>query len=94
MEEYMSNIESIAKRLVGIECPTGEVERRVISKILDENHNCNSESLRVERVKELDKGEFIAYKASGISSEEKNIIIYVDEGMDHYVAKVVETYIQ
>lgn len=88
----MSTLEQAVERIKALECPTGEVEYRV-ADILDDYGIANRNEITINRDKSLDKDGAQAYITNISGNREKSIVILAKAGLDDYVAKVVDAYI-
>jgi hypothetical protein len=88
----MSKIEDAMERLKILECPTGEVENRIVG-ILEDYGVANRSEVEVKKNEPVNNGatEFCA-KITG--SNNQSIIVLASSGMDDYVAKVTNAYIK
>ncbi|KHD36655.1 hypothetical protein NL50_09025 [Clostridium acetobutylicum] len=84
----MNKIEEAINRISVLECPTGDLENRVID-IFESFANIDRSKLKVTRANELDRDEAEAYKIE-IQGERQPIIVLAKSGYDDYVAKVVD----
>ena len=85
----MSKIEDAINRLSFLECPTGELENRIV-EILNDYDITNAS---VKRTEELDRNGAQAYSVKISDENMQNIIVIADSGLDDYVAKVIAAYI-
>ncbi|MPN12071.1 hypothetical protein SDC9_159381 [bioreactor metagenome] len=83
----MENLKAAIERIKIMECPTGEVERK-ITNILEEYEVGSKSSIEVVRNKSSDENEAQGYVAKVNGS--KALTVLVVSGMDDYVAKVVD----
>lgn len=84
------NINNAIDEIKKIECPTGELEKRVAGILADydlENITTNS----VHRDKHLDERDG---KAFCVDTANGKLVIMATSGMDDYVAKVVHVYMR
>lgn len=87
MEQFDKALDRIKK----LECPTGEVENRVIG-ILEDYNVANKNDVIINRASQLDKDGTIAFSAK-INGANFSITVLTKSGMDDYVAKVENVYI-
>ncbi len=88
MEQFDKALDRIKK----LECPTGEVENRVIG-ILEDYNVANKNDVIINRDSQLDnKDGTIAFSAK-INGTNFSITVLTKSGMDDYVAKVENVYI-
>ncbi|WP_291570988.1 hypothetical protein [Clostridium sp. UBA4548] len=85
----MENLEAAIERLKIMECPTGEVEKK-IANILEEYEVCSKSSIEVVRNESYDENEAQGYVAKINGS--KALTVLAISGMDDYVAKVVDVH--
>jgi hypothetical protein len=90
--EHMAILEDAVQRIKILECPTGDLERRV-KGILEEYGVANGNELMVSRDKRFDQNEAQAYSATILGDQEQSIVILAKSGLDDYVAQVVDAYI-
>ena len=88
----MGRIEDAVERIKALECPTGDVENRV-ERILEDYGVVNRDKITVMRDKSLDRDGAEAYCAKITGSGGQSVVILTKSGMDDYVAKVVDAYI-
>lgn len=83
----MENLKNAIERLKVMECPTGQVERK-IAGILEEYEVGNKGSIEVIRDEASDANEAQGYVAKVNGSE--ILTVMATSGADDYVAKVVD----
>ncbi|MCP8968618.1 hypothetical protein [Ectobacillus ponti] len=84
----MSNWEQAVERIKRLECPTGEVEKRVAGILAEYGVAAPGEILvHRDEAREPDKGEVYRAEAAG-----QSLFIYAKSGMDDYVAKVMDVH--
>jgi len=88
----MSKIEDAIERIKILECPTGEVEHRVAG-ILEDYKIANRNEVAVKREESLDRDGSQGFIAKVPDVTGKSIVILAKSGMDDYVAKVTDAYI-
>lgn len=86
MEKFKDAIE----RIKILQCPTGDVENRVIG-ILEDYGVANKKEITVNRNEELDNIDAEAYSVQ-IGENKESIVVLARSGMDDYVAEVVDVY--
>lgn len=86
----MARLEDAVSRIKTIECPTGEVEHWV-EGILNDYGITHSNAVKRER--NLDRNGAQAYITNIQDSGGRSIVILAKSGMDDYVARVVDAYI-
>jgi hypothetical protein len=87
--KFMENINEAMERIKILECPTGEVENRIIG-ILEHYEVGNKGDIEVTRQQEADKEGAQGYVAK--IKGDTTLTVLATSGMDDYVAKVVEVY--
>jgi hypothetical protein len=87
----MSKIEDAIERIKNLECPTGDEENR-IEEILVDYGIANKNEIEIKKSETLNDGatEFCA-NISG--NKNQSIIVLATSGMDDYVAKVKDVYL-
>lgn len=83
----MENLKDAIERLKVMECPTGQVERK-IAGILEEYQEGNKSGIEVIRDESSDANEAQGYVAKINGS--KILTVLATSGMDDYVAKVID----
>lgn len=87
----MTKDSDLIKRIVGIECPTDKVTDRVINVL--EEHNLGGQYQITSRTDEdYDETRLRYYKAFSETGDNPDLMMVVKEGIDGYVAKIVEAY--
>jgi hypothetical protein len=87
----MANDNSIVKKIIGIECPTGEVTERVIGVL--EEYNLDGQYQITSRTDDdYDETRLKYYRAFSESENTPDLIMVVKEGKDDYVAKIIDAY--
>ena len=82
---------SIIKRIIGIECPVDKVTDRVIGVL--EEYDLDGQYQITSRIDEdYDETRLKYYRAFSETENKPDLIMVVKEGMDGYVAKVVDAY--
>lgn len=89
----LNNISEAINRIKNLECPTGEVENR-ISDILEDYNVADRNELIINRDERYDSIDGEAYHARIPGASQNSIIILAKSGLDDYVAKVVDVYIE
>lgn len=90
----MENLERAIGRLKELECPTGQVEER-IQDIIDDYEGSSRERIQVKREEEYDREDGAqGYLATLSHSKYPSMVVLAKSGMDDYVAKVVDVYLQ
>lgn len=87
----MSKIDDAIERIKILECPTGNVEARVV-QILEDYGVASSNEISIERDKYTDNVKGEAYRAKISGDANKSIIVVAESGLDDYVAKVTDVY--
>lgn len=88
----MSNLEKAVDRIKILECPTGELENRV-KGILEDYNIADRKEIMINRYQKADKDGSEAYRAEISGNMQQYITILAKSGMDDYVSKVVDVYI-
>jgi hypothetical protein len=88
----MKNIEDAVNRIKTLECPTGDVEKRVAG-ILENYKVANMNQVSVIRDRRYDRNEAEGYSAR-LPGGSETLVVIAQSGIDDYVAKVVDAYIQ
>ena len=89
----MSKIEDAIERIKILECPTGEVENRIVG-ILEDYGVASSSEVEVKRNKNFDINGAEGFCAKIHGEKNQSIVILANSGMDDYVAKVVKAYVK
>lgn len=89
----MSKIEDAIQSMKILECPTGEVENRIVG-ILEDFGVANKSDIEVERYDGLviNGAEGFCVKIAG--DKNQSIMVLASSGLDDYVAKVVDAYLK
>lgn len=87
----MEQINKALDRIKKLECPTGEVENRVIG-ILEDYNVANKNDIIINRNYQLDNDGTEVFSAK-INNTNLSITVLAKCGMDDYVAKVENVYI-
>lgn len=88
----MTKLEDAIERIKILECPTGDVEHRVAG-ILEDYKVANRNEISIKREESLDKNGSQGYIAKLPHSTGTSIVVLATSGMDDYVAKVTDVYI-
>lgn len=88
----MENVEGAIERIKGLECPAGDIKRRVTG-ILKEYEVANRSEIIVSRDHRLDKRGARGYNAKITRDKGFDIAVLAVSGMDDYVVKVIDAYI-
>ncbi|MDF2634028.1 MAG: hypothetical protein K0R78_902 [Pelosinus sp.] len=88
----MATIEEAIERIKALECPTGDIEKRVKGILTDYKIAIKSE-IMVNREHDLDKNGVRGYRAKTSREGGADITILAVSGGDDYVAKVSDAYI-
>ena len=87
----MQKDKDLVKKIIGIECPTGEVADRVTSVL--EEYNLGGEYQITSRAdNDYEETRLRYYRAFSETNDNPDLIMVVKEGKDDYVAKVVDAY--
>jgi hypothetical protein len=87
----MTKLEDAIERIRILECPTGDLEYRV-ARILDDYGVANKNEITVNRNERFDRNGAQGYSAKISNNEEQSIVVLAQSGLDDYVAKVVDVY--
>lgn len=82
----------VLKRIIGIECPTGNVTDRVIN-VLEEYNLGGEYQIMSEADDDFDETRLRFYKAFSETADNPDFVMVVKEGKDGYVAKVVDAFV-
>jgi predicted Zn-dependent protease len=85
MTEYDSALAKIQK----LECPTGDLEERIM-EILTDYHVAEEDEIQIVREQEYDRGGAQAYKINFDQYDGHAIIVLARSGADDYVARVTD----
>lgn len=89
----MKNIEEVLNNIKSIDGQADKLED-MISKAYDGYASSENHRIIVNREKVLDNAEAKAYSVQIENYDSPRIVAMVDEGLDHYVATVVDAYIE
>jgi hypothetical protein len=82
----------IARRIIGIECPVDKVTDRVIG-VLEEYDHEGQYQITSRKDEDYDETRLKYYRAYSEEGDRPDVVMVVKEGMDGYVATVVDAYI-
>lgn len=86
----MKNLESAMERIRRLECPTGEVEERILG-IMESYGGVDRNAVQIKRQEDSDRDDGAqAYSANVLRGQNTSMMIYAKSGLDDYVAKVVD----
>ena len=85
----MENLDRAIDRIKILECPTGELENRVVD-IFEDYRVADKNEITINRARQLDANGAEAYSAKILSNSPQSITILAKSGMDDYVAKVID----
>jgi predicted Zn-dependent protease len=85
----MAAYESALERIQKLECPTGDLEERIV-EILTDAHVAEEDEIQVVREQEYDRDGAQAYKINFDEYEGRAIIVLARSGADDYVARVTD----
>ncbi|MCX7749736.1 MAG: hypothetical protein N2645_23020 [Clostridia bacterium] len=88
----MSRLEDAIDRIKILECPTGELEKRV-EGILANFEVADREKITVYRDVRFDRDEAEAYSVNLPAGQDEKIVILAKSGLDDYVVKILDVYI-
>lgn len=83
----MENLKDAIERIKILECPTGEVENRIV-EILNDYEVASKNDIEVVRNEDADKNGAQGYIAKVKGNE--TLTVLATSGMDDYVAKVID----
>lgn len=83
----MENLKDAIERIKILECPTGEVENRIVG-ILEDYEVASRNDIEVVRNEDADKNGAQGYIAKVKGNE--TLTVLATSGMDDYVAKVID----
>jgi hypothetical protein len=87
----MTKDNNMVKKIIGIECPADIVADRVIEVL--EEYNLDGQYQITSRVDEdYDETRLKYYRAFSEIGDNPDLVMVVKEGMDGYVAKIVDAY--
>jgi hypothetical protein len=89
----MGNLEDALDRIKKIECPTGDLGKWIAGIVEDYNIGPKNE-VKVMRVNDLDRNGAKGYKVEVAGQRENSMVVMATFGMDDYVMKVVDAYIE
>lgn len=87
----VSKDNDLVKRIIGIECPTDTVTDRVIN-VLEEYNMGGQYQITSRTDEDFNETRLRYYKAFSESGDNPDLIMVVKEGMDGYVAKIIDAY--
>lgn len=87
----MTNLKEVIDRIKILECPTGELENRVVD-IFQDYGVANKNEITINRDESLDREGAEAYNAKISGNRADSVIILAKSGLDDYVVKVVDVY--
>ncbi|CCQ97179.1 conserved hypothetical protein [[Clostridium] ultunense Esp] len=85
-------MEKAINKIKILECPTGELEERIIN-ILEKYKIANRNEVTVNRDESLDEDGFKAYRIEFLGNKIPSIVLLTKSGLDDYVVKVFRVYI-
>lgn len=89
----MAKDSNITKKIIGIECPADEVTDRVIGVL--EEYNMDGQYQITSRADEdYDETRLKYYRAFSENDDNPDLIMVVKEGIDGYVSKIVDAYVE
>ncbi|MCR1899305.1 hypothetical protein NSA47_09955 [Irregularibacter muris] len=88
----MHRLEQAIERIKILECPTGHVEER-IAGILEDYQVAQRDEITVQRDESLDSIDAQGYHVQLSNNQEQSLRILAKAGLDDYVAKVTDAYI-
>lgn len=87
----MTKDNNIVRRIIGIECPVDKVTDRVIG-VLEEYNIGGQYQITSSIDEDYDETRLKYYRAFSETGDNPDLIMVVKEGMDGYVAKIVDAY--
>jgi predicted Zn-dependent protease len=85
----VTSYESALEKIQKLECPTGDLEERIM-EILTDYHVAQEDEIEIARRKEYDRGGAQAYQIQFDQYEGNAIIVLARSGADDYVARVTD----
>ena len=86
----MKGLESAMERIKRLECPTGEIENRILG-IMESYGGVDRNAVEIKRQEDCDRDDGAqAYSTSVLGGENISMRIYAKSGLDDYVARVVD----
>lgn len=86
----MGNLEKAIEKIKSLQCPTGEMEKR-IAEILEEYKVASRDEIRISKEEKEEVDDLQAYRAK-ISENKGHITILSESGLDDYVEVVVDAF--
>lgn len=84
-------MEDVIKRIKELECPTGDLESRLLG-ILEDYGVATANEIMIDRNRKLDVNGAEAYNARIANNNDQTITILAKSGSDDYVVKVIDVY--
>ncbi|GLC29054.1 hypothetical protein [Clostridium omnivorum] len=89
----MSDIRRVLENIKNIDCQADKLETEITNAYSDYDYYSDG-NIEVKRSEELDREGLKAYSARLDKTGEPKVVMFVNEGLDHYVAKVEDAYIE
>jgi hypothetical protein len=89
----MSDIRRVLENVKNINCQADKLKIEIANAYKDSGYN-GEDNIIVNRREELDREGFKAYDAGLDKQGEPRVVMFVNEGLDHYVAKVEDVYVE
>lgn len=89
----MSDIRRVLENIKIIDCQADKLENEIANAYNDYDYYSDGK-IEVRRSEELDRDGLKAYSAHLDKPGEPKVLMLVNEGLDHYVAKVEDAYIE
>lgn len=88
----MGNLDEVVEKIRVLECPTGQLGVR-LEEILEDYHLGDMDSVRIEEDEDINLDGTKGYSIE-IPEEGETIRVFSTAGLDDYVEKVVDAYIE
>lgn len=89
----MSDIRRVLENIKNIDCQADKLETEITNAYNNYDYYSDGK-IEVKRSEELDREGFKAYSVHLDKPGEPKVVMFVNEGLDHYVAKVEDAYIE
>jgi len=89
----VSKDDNFIKRIIGIECPVDKVTERVIS-VLEEYDQGGQYQITSRSDDDYNETRLRYYRAFSETEDNHDLHMVVKEGIDGYVAKIIDAYIE
>lgn len=88
----MSKLEGAIERIKRLECPTGDVQYRVVG-ILEDYEVVDKGQATISRDTHFDREGLEGYSAKIMGDNKQSLVVLATSGPDDYVAKIVDAYL-